>query len=93
MYYIKIAKFGNSNECMLHFLLMIKESRQLKRASIMLPFSVKNSHDSHLSPIWSTPHRVDNDHTAPRKRRGKGCYLLPLVKRTGKIQIKRTISF
>ena len=56
-----------------------------KCAPIMLPaFSVENSHDTPLSPVCSNHHRDNDDHdlhNTSRKRRGKGCHLLPLVKK------------
>ena len=80
---IKTAKFGNSNGVYASLSPNDKGIKAIETcASIMLPsFSVENSHDSHLSPICSTSHRVDDDDTAPRKRGGKGCHLLPLVKK------------
>ena len=69
-------------EFMLHSLLALKELRLLK--SVLPAFSVENSHDTPLSSVCSNHHRDNNDHdlhNTSRKRRGKGCHLLPLVKK------------
>ena len=81
---IKIAKFGNSNGV---YASLSPSDAGIKAVDectpVLLPsFSVKNSHDSSLSPICANQHRGDDDvPNTTRKRRGKGCHLLPLVKK------------
>ena len=81
---VKTAKFGNSSGVYAslsssdHGLKAIEEG-----APIMLPtFSVESSQDVSSSKLYSIRHRDDTDMDCTiRKRKGKGCHLLPLVKK------------
>ena len=81
---IKTAKFGNSNGVYASLSPCDKGIKATEEGiPIMLPvFSDESSHSNSLLPVGLSDHRDDDMHDMSfRKRKGRGCHLLPLVRK------------